>query len=105
MAFSVTETGFYNLSVGNSGLCILTGTYTNTAASTGGQIKPGANATNVSGSAGIRKIISVSYTSTSATPSEVQSVKTFDTTQSGEILTITTAANQTGEFTIIGQPT
>jgi len=103
MAFTTTETRLDLVAGGTSGKCYLFGTYTNTGGSTGGEIKPGNNTTNVSGSAGLKKIIAEWYSSSSATPSEVRSVKAFDATQGGDKLTITTAADQTGEFIIYGE--
>ncbi len=56
MAFTVTETRLVKV-VGEQGLALLIGTFANTAGSTGGEIKPGDNTTNISGSSGCKKII------------------------------------------------
>lgn len=103
MAFTVTETKLILPPAGTAGMAILYGTYTNTGGSTGGDIKPGNDTTNVSGSAGLRKIFFVDITSSSATPSEPRIVTSFNSTQGGDIVTITTAADQTGGFRIEGE--
>jgi len=100
MAFTVVEEKLIK-HVGEEGLAILVGTATSDGGSTGGAIKPGANSTNVSGSAGCKRIIGVGKFTPESTSSSVKSVKSFDATQGGDILTITTAANEVVGFEIL----
>ena len=105
MAFVVIETKLELNPAGTAGKAILFGTFVSNGGSTGGQIKPGANTTNVAGSAGLKKIYFPDIVSSSATPSEPQVAVSFNSTQGGDIVTITTAANQTGFFRLEGEYT
>lgn len=107
MAFATTESFCFDISAGPSSLKLLIGNYTNTGGSTGGTIIPGtpSSGSAASGSTGIRKMVGSGwFTSTSTSPSDVKSVKSYDSaTYDRDILTITTAADQTGEYFILGQ--
>lgn len=97
MAFNVTETKLTKV----NGLLILTGTAVNTGGSTGGAIAPGANGTNVTGSSGLKNILFANFTNQTAQKAP-QVVKSYDATQDGHIVTITTAADDNYDFEIIG---
>jgi hypothetical protein len=104
MAFATTETYCFDISAGTTSLKLLIGTFTNTSGSTGGVISPGtpSSGSAVTGSSGIKQILFNFYESTSSSPSAIQSVVAYDSTDDRDELTITTAANQTGRYAILG---
>ena len=101
MAFIVTETKLTDL---KNGQVRLTGTAVNTGGSTGGAITPGTSVGGgalVPGSAGFKKFEAWGFSNQSAVRS-YQAVKSYDATQDGDILTLTTTADDDFDFWIEG---
>lgn len=101
MAFIVNEQKFEDL---KNGQVRLSGTIVNTAGSTGGAITPGTSVgsgTLVTGSAGFKKFTAWGFSNQSAQRAP-QVVKSYDTTQDGDILTVTTNADDDYDFWIEG---
>lgn len=101
--FLANEKQFYTQAQGTGGACALVVNYTNGVADTGGVIKPGANAINVAGSRGLRKIYYAIPATSTAAGSEPQVVVSFDSVHGGDVVTITTAADQDGTVFIFGE--
>lgn len=101
MAFQVNETKLTPI----NGLVLLTGTLVNTGGSTGGAITPGTSVgsgTLVTGSAGLKKFLAWGFSNQTAVRA-AQAVKSYDATQDGEILTVTTTADDDFDFWILGE--
>lgn len=107
MPFVTVETDVIKTAGYQPALTIIKGTFTSSGGSTGGVISPGYNNNNGTftastlGSIGCRNIFfGPEVASSSASPSETQSVIAYDTTRDRFEITFTTGANQTGTYKI-----
>ena len=101
MAFIVNEQKFEDL---KNGQVRLSGTIQNTGGSTGGAITVGTSVgggTVVTGSAGLKKFTAWNFSNQTAVRA-YQAVKSYDATQDGDILTLTTTADDDFDFWIEG---
>lgn len=106
MAFTVTELFFNDLAAGTGGVCVLSGKYVNTAGSTGGTILPGNEAgagISITPARGLRVIHNVQITPSTSTATVPYAAISFNGTQQGDIVTLTTGANDSGTFRIEGE--
>ncbi len=107
-AFNTVQTNVVRTAGYEPALIIVSGTYASSAGATGGVIAPGYDNANGTFTAsadtaglGARTIaFGPFYTSTSASPSSLQTVISYDTTKGRDIATVTSAANQTGTYTV-----
>lgn len=104
MAFATTETTCTPITAGGTELLLLVGTYASSAGDTGGVITPGTPSSGnaADNSSYIRKITGSLFNATSASPGAVREVTSYDATGDRDIVTITTSANQTGQYFILG---
>lgn len=87
---------------GERGLRYLTGTVTNTAAETVATISPGNNTTNVTGSAGCRRILAWSMSDQSAAGA-VRVVKSYSAANDRDELALTFTAGSELDWWVIAQ--
>lgn len=102
MAFNTQELQEIDLSGFTPNLSLLVGRYTNDGGSVGGVITPGTPSVGAAAgnSGGIRQIVGNGiFTSETATPSAIRSVKSGTVR---DVLTITTAANDVGIYYVLG---
>lgn len=111
MAFNTTESVIFEVTAGAESLLLLVGTYVNTGGSVGGVIEPGfptvgpaANNLSVQSSY-MREIVGNGWFTSFDTPgaSELNSLKSFNNTNQGDQLTITSGANESGFYYILGK--
>lgn len=106
-SFDTTQTQVIKTAGYQPALTIVTGTFASSAGATGGVIIPGydnANGTftasSLTGAEGCRNIAFDIYTTTTEDATTVKSVISYDATYDRYKVTLTTAANSTGRYTI-----
>ncbi len=97
----VTETRLVRLGGNTPGMMKLYGTVANTDQTTI-YLKPGNHDTNVTGSAGLRKIYSCSLRNLSAEKAPIATIA-YDATQDGDMVTITCASGDDYAFVLEGE--
>lgn len=100
MATTIRETSVVSVP-SNPATIKVYGTITNSGAETSAVIKPGEQDTNVSGSRGLRKILSWGF-SDSVAVEAVKVVKSYDATHDGDILTLTFTAGDEINYWVEG---
>lgn len=115
MAFVTTETNVIALAGGPRPLVLVSGTYTNTAAGTGGIIMPGYTnssgtftaityATGAQSASGARRVISSWLQTTTEDATTPKTATAYESTSyDRDQVTITTVANGTGNYYILAE--
>jgi hypothetical protein len=98
MAATVTEQAVVKL---GGGLMMLTGVAATAGGTTSFVLKPGSNDVNKTGSGGLRKILAFGFQNETGARA-LRTVKAYDATQDGDIVTCTCTANDTFDFWAIG---
>ena len=102
MAATITETAVVRQGGYTPDLIRVYGTAVTTAPTTSFVIAPGNNGTNVTGSKGLRKMLAWRF-SNYITANPIKVVKSFNTTDYSDILTVTCTAADKFDFWVEGQ--
>lgn len=110
MAWATTETGVQVLSGFTPNLVLIEGTYASSGGATGGIISPGYTAADAvltaispaTGSIGARDIIACWTQPATEDVTTTKAVTAYNSTTDADQVTLTTAANGTGAYFILG---